>query len=189
MSLENTPEQLQSSDKKSKSPRKSVQNYLMVLFAAAFFLLVLTLLMEQRTNNEIVDTLSDQIVYAQSSHSDVTTQRDQLETALTDAEAEIAQLKEDNEALQRTLEAADEGITRADQLRVALEQLENIETLCQLGLYEDALANIENFEQTSAFALLQTQTQPIQPVWGDPIPSPWEQYQALRETIMENTAD
>lgn len=68
-----------------------------------------------------------------------------------------------------------------------MEQLENIETLCHEERYDDALVNIENFEQTDPFESLKEETQPIQPLWGDPIPSPWEQYEALKLLVEENT--
>ena len=100
---------LQHEAEHTKANKKSpVMTYLVILFAAAFLLLLLSYFMQQRVNQEKYDNLQ------QTSNSAVQT----LENLI----AERDDLKEQNEALNKQLEEVQAQLSQADKAR---EQAEN----------------------------------------------------------------
>ena len=96
--------------------RGSVLIYLVILFAAAFVLLLMSFLMQQRANREAMDNLQ------QTSDSTVQSLENLLEENQTLKEENTA-LKAQAEALEEELDEARNGGSLADSLRLQLEAL------------------------------------------------------------------
>lgn len=134
---ENKAEVPQTAAEKQKLSQKSVMNYLLVLFAAAFCLLILTLLMEQRNNDELVDQMVAQVDYAQSSHSQISDLHDALSVELDNAQAKISTLNDALATLQSEHQAYVEATT--DALASAEATIAELEAmLAELQMAEEA---------------------------------------------------
>lgn len=125
-----------------KSP---VMTYLVILFAAAFLLLLLSYFMQQRVNQEKYDNLQ------QTSNSAVQT----LENLI----AERDTLKEENEALNQQLEELRDQLSHANEAREqaetayadaahqadCLSQLNQIRALYNQGRYREARERLASY--------------------------------------------
>lgn len=137
---------LQHEAEHTKANKKSpVMTYLVILFAAAFLLLLLSYFMQQRVNQEKYDNLQ------QTSNSAVQT----LENLI----AERDDLKEQNEALNKQLEEVQAQLSQADKAREqaenayadaahqanCLSQLNQIRALYNQGRYREARERLASY--------------------------------------------
>lgn len=128
---ENKAEIRASAEKSMKINQKSVLNYLLILFAAAFFLMALTYLMERRNAENEFNLVK---TYADGFLSDLRASEDEVDTliaALSTAETEIKHLQEDFTALQQEyLDYTADMQTQLDEANALIAALqENLDQL------------------------------------------------------------
>ena len=136
--------------------RLSVMNYLTILFAAAFLLLLLSYLMQQRTNSETIEGLK-QSVSAMAL----------LEEQVAHLEGQVSALQNETAALQS---AAEEQAHAAE----AMDWFWRIQRELSRGRYGSARSLVEAFQATGLEDCLPTD-HPADPEG----PSPAEQYQEI----------
>lgn len=110
--------------------RKSVMHYLVILFAAAFCLMLLTYLMERRTNETELTIMSGYMDIIIDDKGTVEEQRNTLLAALATAEADISHQAQEYEEMETHYQ---------EQIEDLIEELTDAEaTIAQL---EDMLAD------------------------------------------------
>ena len=121
----------------------SVVLYLMILFAAAFLLLLMSFLMQNRSNREAMDHLEETSNSAMESLENRLRENEELK-------AQVAQLEEENDKLtQQVQQADDQARQEQEELTAVLQALGDLNTLRGLynqGRYSDArdfLAGLE----------------------------------------------
>lgn len=160
----------------SRKPR-SVMNYLVILFAAAFLLMLLSFLMQRRANNETIEGLKQSVSAMQSVNSlqeekvALETQTDTLQKQIADLENQIDNLKTLNQKLSSS---ADEQTESAN----AMDWFWRIQREVSRGRYSSARALVDEFHSTDLEAALPTD-HPADPDG----PSPAEQYQKILELL------
>ena len=146
--------------------RLSVMNYLTILFAAAFLLLLLSYLMQQRTNSETIEGLK-QSVSAMQSIDSLQKEKEGLESQVALLEEQVSALQNETAALQSTAE---------DQAHAAeaMDWFWRIQRELSRGRYGSARSLVEAFQATGLEDCLPTD-HPADPEG----PSPAEQYQEI----------
>ena len=121
----------------------SVILYLMILFAAAFLLLLMSFLMQNRSNREAMDHLEETSNSAMESLENRLKENEELK-------AQVAELEEENQALSAQLQEGDaQAQAEQESLTAVLQALSDLNTLRGLynqGRYSDArdfLAGLE----------------------------------------------
>ena len=113
----------------------SVVLYLMILFAAAFLLLLMSFLMQNRSNREAMDHLEETSNSAMESLENRLRENEELK-------AQVAQLEEENDKLtQQVQQANDQARQEQEELTSVLQALSDLNTLRGLynqGRYSDA---------------------------------------------------
>ena len=113
----------------------SVVLYLMILFAAAFLLLLMSFLMQNRSNREAMDHLEETSNSAMESLENRLRENEELK-------AQVAQLEEENDKLtQQVRQADDQARQEQEELTAVLQALSDLNTLRGLynqGRYSDA---------------------------------------------------
>ncbi len=150
-----------------KKQKKAVVNYIAILFLAAFCLLLLTYLMEQRQVAEAIEGLRGSVSSTQS---------------LGDLYEKNAQLQEEKEALTQELHDTQLAMkAQKNQLEDSTEDLESAQTLAEeqaqmlevFALFWELSQEMESRDKTQATELIKT----ILPgeeylyTYGDPSPS------------------
>ena len=151
--------------------RLSVMNYLTILFAAAFLLLLLSYLMQQRTNSETIEGLK-QSVSAMQSIDSLQKEKEGLESQVALLEEQVAHLEGQVSALQN--ETAALQSTAEDQAHAAEAMFWRIQRALSRGRYGSARSLVEAFQATGLEDCLPTD-HPADPEG----PSPAEQYQEI----------
>ena len=125
--------------------RNPVLMYLMILFAAAFFLLLMSFLMQQRANREALDDLEQTSNSAVQSLENTIQQNESLKQQVAQLEEEreqltgqLAQAKEEGDAAQRELEADLEALNSLNHLRALYNQ----------GRYREAREYLDSIDST-----------------------------------------
>ena len=113
----------------------SVVLYLMILFAAAFLLLLMSFLMQNRSNREAMDHLEETSNSAMESLENRLRENEELK-------AQVSQLEEENDKLtQQVQQADDQARQEQEELTSVLQALSDLNTLQGLynqGRYSDA---------------------------------------------------
>ena len=113
----------------------SVVLYLMILFAAAFLLLLMSFLMQNRSNREAMDHLEETSNSAMESLENRLRENEELK-------AQVSQLEEENDKLtQQVQQADDQARQEQEELTSVLQALSDLNTLPGLynqGRYSDA---------------------------------------------------
>ena len=153
--------------------RLSVMNYLTILFAAAFLLLLLSYLMQQRTNSETIEGLK-QSVSAMQSIDSLQKEKEGLESQVALLEEQVAHLEGQVSALQN--ETAALQSTAEDQAHAAeaMDWFWRIQRELSRGRYGSARSLVEAFQATGLEDCL-----PTDPPADPEGPSPAEQYQEI----------
>ena len=127
--------------------RLSVMNYLTILFAAAFLLLLLSYLMQQRTNSETIEGLK-QSVSAMQSIDSLQKEKEGLESQVALLEEQVAHLEGQVSALQN--ETAALQSTAEDQAHAAeaMDWFWRIQRELSRGRYGSARSLVEAFQAT-----------------------------------------
>ena len=144
--------------------RLSVMNYLTILFAAAFLLLLLSYLMQQRTNSETIEGLK-QSVSAMQSIDSLQKEKEGLESQVALLEEQVAHLEGQVSALQNETAALQS---------TAMDWFWRIQRELSRGRYGSARSLVEAFQATGLEDCLPTD-HPADPEG----PSPAEQYQEI----------
>ena len=141
--------------------RLSVMNYLTILFAAAFLLLLLSYLMQQRTNSETIEGLKQSVSAMQSI--------DSLQKEKEGLESQVALLEEQVAHLEGQVSAEDQA-----HAAEAMDWFWRIQRELSRGRYGSARSLVEAFQATGLEDCLPTD-HPADPEG----PSPAEQYQEI----------
>ena len=165
---------------RKKSSQQPVLVYIMILFIAAFLLMALSSLMQQRSNDEAFGKLEHSLSNMQTiqAHQE---QIIDLQKQLKTAEEEQDALLTEIEALEAAL-AEEKGETAAEQLRAhAMLGLYNLQQN-YLNLEYDACMEIINYmEENDLVGLLPTKA-------IDDATSPAVRYGQLKEALLAKTA-
>lgn len=146
--MSDTPKQPRPPSQNSERESKArVLRYLVILFAAAFLLLLLAFLMQQRTNRETISDLAESMSSVQN-----------VVEKNADLTQRVAELEEETQSLQAALEKAAAASEESRQaLDLAARRLNALQTLNQLralynqGKYQAARELLEQnpaLEQT-----------------------------------------
>ncbi len=140
------PEHLQHAAEHEK-PGKSnhVMNYLVILFAAAFLLMLLSYFMQQRTNQEAMEGLK-QSVSTMSSWTEVVAQNEALEEQVADLERQLAGAQA---ALTETQQQAGDlqgKLADSRETIYAMDKLLELQRLYDAKQYKAARALLETFD-------------------------------------------
>lgn len=152
-------------DKQPAKNSKPITHYLMILFAAALALLLISFFMQQR-NHEVLLELNDSMTQQQTS---LQSSREQLQLQVSD-------LRDQLEAAETALEESQSQAERAEQEAQALEWLRQIQRAMSRSYWEAAELR-DAFEATGLADKLPDRSQ----VEGKD--SPKEDYAALCERL------
>lgn len=126
------PHHLQHEAEHSRVPKSgSFLVYLVILFAAAFLLLLLSFLMQHRANQETIDGLTNTSNSALQSLNDLIEQKDALQ-------AQVQQLQEENATLQGALSDQEQELEEAQRLGQLLSAYAVVERDLRERSYEQA---------------------------------------------------
>lgn len=153
-----------------RSRRPNVLSYLVILFAAAFLLLLLAYFQQQRMNSETSDALKQSV-------SAVGT----IENMMSDNETlrqEVEALKNDYQELKEQYIGEAQAHDELEGQVIALDYLWRIQRYWDRGNREEALALIEQLEQSGYVSAL-----PRANPSGLEGPSPMDQYNALLDAL------
>ena len=155
-----------------------VMTYLVILFGAAFLLMLFSYLMQQRQNAENINTLS-QSVSAVQSLEDLIKEKDDLED-------QVLSLKDSIEDLQREL---DDTKTQLSQVQAenalqdaairALDQLRYLEELYGKKHYKACREQIDAFLAEGLDACLPDTTG----ITGEDVPSPVQRFKTIYDAL------
>lgn len=158
----------------------SVVSYIAILFAAAFLLLLLSYLMQQRNNAEVISGLTDSVSAMQT--------LDNLIQENKQLEEQVTALEENADVQQQSLDAAKarEDILQREneELRKqtqALDYLREIQRLYALQSYRKAREVISAFEEAGLVPYLPTQA--TYQTEKQDRPSPAETYANIYEAL------
>lgn len=178
---EQEQEHLQHAAEHEKPGNKNhVMNYLVILFAAAFLLMLLSYFMQQRTNQEAMEGLKESVT-TMTSVQDLIAQNDELEEQVKDLEKKVLDLEEKADGLQNIVWSNDAEIADLTKSISALDWLRKIQEEYALKHYKTVRSLIEAFEATDYVGYLPTYTE-----YQDEektILSPAEQYQAMKDAV------
>ncbi|MBO5918042.1 MAG: hypothetical protein J6Q14_04680 [Oscillospiraceae bacterium] len=170
--LKNTPDQEPGrADISAKKVPVSVKNnphiisYMVILFLAAFLLLIVSYFMQQRrTDLEVISGLQDSGLSASQTIHNVL-ERNQ-------------QLLDDNRALREQLDARQEAAQEQEETLLAMDWLWRIQREYYRGYYSSARTLIRSFEATGLVDKL-----PTQPLVDEEYRTPTEQYQSIYNAL------
>lgn len=181
MSLDNEQEHLQHAAEHEKPGGKShVLIYLVILFAAAFLLMLFSYLMQQRQNSQSISDLSKSVSAVQSLE-ELIKEKDRLEEEAGALEAQVAGLGEIVARQQAQLEAAAAQAETQSKTLAAMDYLREIQEQYALKRTKAVKALIETFEATPYVDFL-----PTEAVYQDEegtVLSPAALYQSIKEAV------
>ena len=148
-------------------------SYLTILFAAAFLLLLLSYLMQQRTNSETIEGLK-QSVSAMQSIDSLQKEKEGLESQVALLEEQVAHLEGQVSALQNETAALQSAAEEQAHAAEAMDWFWRIQRELSRGRYGSARSLVEAFQATGLEDCLPTD-HPADPEG----PSPAEQYQEI----------
>ena len=143
------------SEKDEKQPERTEKHrpvvfYLLILFIAAFLLLLMSYLMQQRANREAISNLQQTSNSAAESLQNLNDERDALKEENDALTAENGKLTDDLAQARR--EAEEQESNTAARLR-ALEQLNTLRALYNQRRYSEARALLTTWEAEAPGAL------------------------------------
>lgn len=173
------PEHLQHAAEHEKPRnRNSVMGYLLILFAAAFLLLLLSYLMQQRNSAETISSLKES-VSAMQSVQDMMEQNEKLEEQVAELEKQVSTLQEELEEVS-TLKLGVESELRGSYMALdALDHLRYLEEAYQKGKRQTAKELIEAMEQAGLVFYLPDTTN----ITSEDVPSPAERFQTIYDAL------
>lgn len=177
---ETTEEGLQHAAEHAKPGKKNpVLFYLVILFAAAFVLLLMSYRMQQRANQAAMDNLQQTSNSAVQSLENLIAERDALADQVKEMEGTLDQMQSD---LEQSQAQGQELQTQADTLSRQLKAMEyfwQIDDYYARGYYRQARELIEVLESQN----LQTAL-PAENTTGTDRFSPAQRYQEIRDALI-----
>lgn len=179
---ETSEEGLQHAAEHAKPGKKNpVLFYLVILFAAAFILLLMSYRMQQRSNQAAMDNLQQTSNSAVQSLENLIAERDALAEQVKEIEEELDQKQselEQSQVANKELQSQSEMLAR--QLK-AMEYFWQIDDYYARGYYRQARELIETLEAQNLHTAL-----PAENTTGTDRFSPAQRYQEIRDALMEN---
>ncbi|NCE63844.1 hypothetical protein D1159_04420 [Pseudoflavonifractor sp. 524-17] len=164
--------------------RSAVMTYLVILFAAAFLLLLLSYFMQERVNRETIGTLESQSVSAVQTLDNIMAENQRLVEENQHLEEQVDQLEDDLSIVRGQLAAERNDLQasrdKEEELYLALyamDWLREIQGLYEKQYYKAARAMILEFEATGLPEALPGTS--LHTYDGSDILSPEESYQAI----------
>lgn len=155
----------------------SVFSYLTILFAAAFFMLLMAYFMQQRNNEVAMSGLRDSISQFQSLDDLRNENEQQLQERLLALEEENATLQEENEALNQQYVNVSNWYNRAQTESDLRGTLYTAEYLYEAGDYQTAAACLSTVNGDDLLIISTTSS------YG--VPSDSQRYETLKEALIE----
>ncbi len=149
--------------------KKPVIIYIIILFLAAFLLMLLSLLASQRNNTETIGKLHDTFM------GDIQAKEEEL----IDLRQQVSDREKELEAAEDNLAAKDESIAELEKEIDALLALYNLQQEYAAGNLDGCRILLQEISDEGLEPLLPTSAQ-------EGIPSPAQQYQELREAILNS---
>ena len=152
-------------------------HYIAILFAAAFILMLLTYLMDQRQNRAVVDSLNQSLSGLQESLSDQTSLQDIYEDnqALI---AQVDQLEDQLEALDRENQTQQRELDQQEKSVQAMDWFWQIDEAYVRGRYSLCRDLMENLEEAGLAVYL-----PRESITDNGRYSPYDRYQEIRDAL------
>ena len=168
--------------KRGRGPKRNpLLWYLVILFAVAFLLLLLSYFMQMRNNAETINGLKDTSISAVQTLDNLIASRDKLLAQVDELEDQHKQLEEENAALEEALsQATAQGETLERQVQ-ALDYLRRIQSFYTSGSYRSARMVIEAFQAAGLEDALPTEGA-YQNDSGS-VPSPADEYKAIYDAL------
>lgn len=159
-----------------KTNKKSaVVNYITILFLAAFLLLMLTYLMEQRQSAEILDGLRNS-VSAMQSVDEIKLENDALKEELNQLEQELSKKQVEMDDLTQTLDEYEEELAEHTQALAGMDWFWQVNEAYVLG--RESLCS-ELMEELDGYTL------PLESVTDNGRFSPAHRYLEIRRDLLE----
>ena len=157
--------------------QRSVVHYIAILFAAAFILMLLTYLMDQRQNRAVVDSLNQSLSGLQESLSDQTSLQDIYEDnqALI---AQVDQLEDQLEALDRENQTQQRELDQQEKSVQAMDWFWQIDEAYVLGRYTLCRELIQELEAAGLVSAL-----PQESITDNGRFSPADRYQEIYDAL------
>ena len=141
-----------------KPPSKTpVLVYILILFIAAFLLLVVSYFMQQRNNAEMISGLKESASALQSIEN--------LQAEKDDLANQVAALEEQNELLtdmnreqNETITSLTDHLSQTEKEAMAVDWLRQIQTLYAMKYYKAARALITEFQESGLDSYLPTES-------------------------------
>lgn len=119
--------------------------YLVILFAAAFLLMLFSYLMQQRQNSENISDLSKSVSAVQSLE-ELIKEKDELEVRVNGLEADVIQLQQQLDQAQTALDRKEEELSSSLLAQEALQNLNQLRALYNQRHYEEARTLLASWE-------------------------------------------
>lgn len=150
-----------------KKDRPHLQGYLVILFSAAFLLLLLSYFMQQRhTDQQVIDGLQQNMSAMQTAQNVIERNKELMDENLA--------LRDANVQLEQQMQAAEANDEAQEKTILALDYLWRIEREYFQGRYASARALIRSFEQAGLEEHL-----PEEPISDPDYRAPSEQYKSI----------
>ena len=157
--------------------------YLVVLFAAAFTMLFMAYLMQQRTNDAAIDSLQDSLASFQSNNELISENRElraeneDFQAALKELEEQVAALEQENDALNQQYINASNQANRAQAEASLRGALYAAEYLYESGDNQAAAQRLASIPGDDLLLLSTTS--------DGGVPSDSQRYEALKNALIE----
>lgn len=161
--------------------RNPVLLYLMVLFAAAFLLLLMSYLMQQRANSETISGLQKTSSSAVESLDLLIEERDALKIQVEDLERERQALEDALAQSEKDLEKAVKENDVQQQQLIAMDYFRRIQAFYTAGAFHSARIVIESFQAAGLDQLLPTDA--YYQNKDSSVLSPAEEYQKILDAL------
>lgn len=155
-------------DRVKPGSRRSVLSYLVILFAAAFVLLLLSYFMQQRTNEQAMDNLQQTSTSAVQTLEGLIKERDQLQEQVEQLQQDVERLTGEKMELDSARRLQNNAINDMLDQADAMQWFWQIEHAFTSGDHAKAEELIEQFESLGLFDCLPaentTETDQISPL-------------------------
>ena len=177
---ETTEEGLQHAAEHAKPGKKNpVLLYLVILFAAAFVLLLMSYRMQQRSNQVAIENLQQTSNSATQSLENLITERDALSEQVAEMEETIDDLEGQLDSTQKQQQELEKQAEELGRQVKAMEYFWQIDDYYARGYYTQAKALIQTMEEQSLQTALPTEN-----TTGTDRFSPAERYQEIRDALL-----
>lgn len=161
--------------------RSAVMTYLVILFAAAFLLLLLSYFMQERVNRETIGTLESQSVSAVQTLENIMAENKSLKEQVAQLEEDLSVVRGQLAAERNNLQASQAREEEVLQALDAMDWLREIQGLYEKQYYRTARTMILAFEASGLPEALPDTS--LHSYEEEAVPSPEEQYQTIFDEL------